>query len=239
MEKTDWNPNRQIAIGIRERYEFYLVALTFAILGLSIQTARFGSFVIGDAAELLGWVALLLAGIFGLRGIRAVYGIYDVYGDIATLESERREFERRQQTGEQDVPLEGGGTIAPAKLVQDRDETIASAELTVGNIKKAQTLRYRAQSIMFVTGLVLLVVSQGYQPFNAIFQDPVIYSCADSRTKLPVFFKIYGDGDVDIAAHYTDGQVYSIGGKLKNYSRILSRKDELFFMPIIHTTVLV
>lgn len=233
MENTNWNPNRQIAIGIRGRYEFYLVALTFTILGLSIQTARFGSFVIGDAAELLAWVALLLAGLLGLSGIRAAYALYDVYGTIATDESERREFERLHQTGVRDVRLEGGGTLAPVELVRDRDGHIASAELRAGKINKAQTLGHQVQSIMFVVGVALLVFSRGYQPFQAIFRDPVIYSCADSRTKLPVFFKISSEGFVRITAHYRDGQVYVIGGNLHNYSRISSPRDEIVFEALV------
>lgn len=100
LPETHLNPNREISIRLRERYEFYYVALAFTILGLSIQTAHFDTFLVSDIAELSGWVALLFAGILGLARLQSAYVIFDVYGDIATLERERLDFVQMQQQDE-------------------------------------------------------------------------------------------------------------------------------------------
>jgi hypothetical protein len=44
MAKT----SAEIAIEHRGRFEFYLLGLIFAVLGLSIQTAEFGQFLVSD-----------------------------------------------------------------------------------------------------------------------------------------------------------------------------------------------
>lgn len=162
------NPNREIAIRLRERYEFYFVALAFTTLALSIQTAHFDSFLVSDIAELAAWVTLLLAGILGLRRIESAYAIYDAYADLATLENERRDFEELKQRGVTAVSLEGGGTVTPAVLVSDRDATIASAESAVSKINKNQVRAYQLQRILFVGGLAFLMISRGYQPALSI-----------------------------------------------------------------------
>jgi len=162
------NHNRNIAIRLRERYEFYVVALAFTIIGLSIQTAHFGSYLVSDIAEIASWVTLLLAGIFGLQRIQSAYVIYDVYGDIAKLEKERGDFEQLRRQDVTALPQEGGGAVTPEALVRDRDATIVSAESTVNKINKRQLLVYQLQRILFIGGLVLLMVSRGYQPVLTI-----------------------------------------------------------------------
>ncbi len=208
------------------------MALAFTILGLAIQTAHFGPSLVSDVAELSGWVALLLAGIIGLERIQSAYVIYDVYADIATLESERRYFEQLQQQGIQAVPQEGGGTVSPEALIQDRDATITRDESKVGKINKNQGRTYQAQRIIFVAGLTLLMVSRGYQPFLTVLQGSVVYRCTDSRTKLPVFFEVGTNGFTYIRAHDRDGNVYVFMGKVPDYSPISN--SEIYYQDPSH-----
>ncbi len=221
------NSNRKIAIRLRERYEFYFVALAFTILGFSIQTAQFASFLVSNIAELASWVALLLAGILGLRRIQSAYVIYDIYADIATLERERGTFEQLQQQKVSAVPQEGGGTVTLEALVRDRDATITSAESKVSKINKTQARAYHVQRVLFVAGIALLMLARGYQPFLNVTQGSVVYRCTDLRTKLPVFFEISDHGFVQISAHHRDGKFYVFIGKLSNYSRISS--NEIYY----------
>ena len=60
------------AMDIQEKYELYLVSLTFTLLALSVQSASFGTHPIGDAFELLGWLLLLISGITGLLRLEQV-----------------------------------------------------------------------------------------------------------------------------------------------------------------------
>lgn len=60
------------AMDIQEKFELYLVSLTFTVLALSVQTASFGINPVGDAFELLGWVLMLISGITGLLRLELV-----------------------------------------------------------------------------------------------------------------------------------------------------------------------
>src|SRR5688572_20620227 len=53
----------KLSISQQEKFEFYLLALIFTILGLAVQTAKFGSHVVADALELCSWAALLISGL--------------------------------------------------------------------------------------------------------------------------------------------------------------------------------
>ena len=63
---TSREPNIHAAQRFQERFEFYLVTLTFTLLGLAAQTAAFGQLAMADLAELAAWGALLLSGLTGL-----------------------------------------------------------------------------------------------------------------------------------------------------------------------------
>jgi NhaP-type Na+/H+ or K+/H+ antiporter len=60
------------ATDIQEKFELYLVSLTFTILALSIQTASFGKYPTADVVEILGWVVFLISGVTGLIRLQYV-----------------------------------------------------------------------------------------------------------------------------------------------------------------------
>ena len=76
------NPNTEISIRLKERFEFYVIALAFTILGLSIQTASFGTSLPSDSFELLGWLFLFISGLVGLSRLEWIPVWYDVRVEI-------------------------------------------------------------------------------------------------------------------------------------------------------------
>jgi hypothetical protein len=58
--------NLDLAVRSQERFETYLLGLTFTLLGASVQTAHFGQFFVADILEWTGWLGLLTAGLIGL-----------------------------------------------------------------------------------------------------------------------------------------------------------------------------
>lgn len=60
------------AMDIQEKFELYLVSLTFTLLALSVQTASFGKYPTADVLEILGWALLLISGIIGIFRLQYV-----------------------------------------------------------------------------------------------------------------------------------------------------------------------
>ena len=85
------NSNIDVAIRIQEKFEFYFLSLTFVILGLSIQTSKFGVHAISDGLELLGWISLFVSGMAGLSRMRGAPFLYKVKDGIIGRECARDE----------------------------------------------------------------------------------------------------------------------------------------------------
>jgi NhaP-type Na+/H+ or K+/H+ antiporter len=64
---------------VMEKYEFYFLALTFTLLGLSIQTVDFESYSnINTIIELLGWLLFGVSGVVGLSKIEYLPSIITI-----------------------------------------------------------------------------------------------------------------------------------------------------------------
>ena len=72
----------------QEKFEYYLVALTFTLLGLSVQTVKFGSSNVADILELVGWVVLLLSGIMALLRLEMQPVVHNNYARLDSINSE-------------------------------------------------------------------------------------------------------------------------------------------------------
>ena len=74
--------NLDVSMRIQEKFEFYFLSLTFIILGLAVQTSKFGSSKISDIFELLAWILFFIAGIEGLSRMRWAPSLYRVKHEI-------------------------------------------------------------------------------------------------------------------------------------------------------------
>jgi hypothetical protein len=68
--------NQDVGIELQNKFAFYLVALIFTILALSVETADFNGEKITDSAEILAWLFLLTSGLSGLRRLEIIPTIY-------------------------------------------------------------------------------------------------------------------------------------------------------------------
>ena len=60
------------AANFQEKFQLYLVALTFGILAIAVQTASFEGPIAARIAELLGWLLLLTSGIIGVWRLESI-----------------------------------------------------------------------------------------------------------------------------------------------------------------------
>jgi len=86
--------NYDIAQRIQEKFDFYLIALTFTVLGFSIQTVKFGKVVYADLAELIAWFLLIISGVLGLRKMMWKASLFRLHYEKDDLKDE--EFERSE-----------------------------------------------------------------------------------------------------------------------------------------------
>lgn len=168
--RTSPEPNIHAAQRFQERFEFYLVALTFTLLGLAAQTAPFGQLAVADLAELVAWGALLFSGLTGLARLEGIPHFYK----LASMRSERLELlmalRRRPGMGEVEFLNETLSVEdALAKQEANVDELVEALEGQDAElIRKA-----RKQRRAFAAGVTMLVVARGLPPLiGMIGQTP-------------------------------------------------------------------
>ena len=129
----------EVAEDYSRKFNFYIVALAFTLMGLSVQTAKFDSGVFGLCFELLGWLGLLLSGVIGLHRLSKFTSLYTLL--------HRREVHNDNLTAEQRETF---------------DAHIDTEDSTIINM-------YNWQKWLFVSGLAGVMVSRALKPIMALF----------------------------------------------------------------------
>ena len=150
------------------RFSFYMVALTFTILGLSIQTADFGGLVWASVAELVAWFALLVSGLLGLIRLEALPNVYGLFG-LQYYWLERLEGIRKARLRGSDlVELAGGPTRPAADIEAEAVSERAKADAALAPLEAVLRRRYGVQRIFFGLGIALLVLARAINGVVAI-----------------------------------------------------------------------
>ena len=160
------DPNNATGQRLQERFEFYLVALTFTLLGLAAQTATFDELIAADLAELVAWGALLFSGLRGLARLEKMAFIYELFSRQSEQESYLTQLRRMPSSVQEVVFLddtlsrpdaisrvEGNVELVKTAIVPKEDELMALA---------------RSQRRSFAWGVTMLVVARGIPPFLGI-----------------------------------------------------------------------
>ena len=137
------DPNEDIAIQTKLKFEFYFLALVFTVLGLSIQTSVFSS-NLQSVFEIIAWILFLISGLAGLSRMELIPIAYKNYSDLTYKKSLAKQ----------------GKDVGPFK---DESGKLLSnenvAEIT-DKIEMWIKVKYFIHKWMFVAGLVFLVVSR-------------------------------------------------------------------------------
>ena len=70
--------NMELAADVGNRFEFYIVALTFTVLAFALQAGDFNGSPYRDAMEALSWAGFLLSGLVGLSRLEYIPVMYRV-----------------------------------------------------------------------------------------------------------------------------------------------------------------
>lgn len=152
---------------IQAKFEFYLIALVFTLLGLSIQTAKFGVIIAADIYEILGWVSLLVSGLIGLWRIEWVPVALATHAGSVRLQNEKNELESHRSRGITTV-LVGDVPTSITVVIEDRVVSIAKVEARIGDLERGIRAKYWWHRWLFVAGVVLVVIARAYVPVYEI-----------------------------------------------------------------------
>lgn len=153
----------EVAQRIQERFEFYIIALCFTLLALSIQTASFGIWIISDVLELSGWLSLTVSGIAGLWRIEWL--------PVAGMASAKLDNMRGKATTLRELKLKGtkfvsktGGPVNLESNIRELDQFVAENEPRLESLDKRNMTKYKIHRLTFVLGFILLVLSRASVP---------------------------------------------------------------------------
>ncbi|MGD0280666.1 MAG: hypothetical protein ABSC11_15370 [Smithella sp.] len=155
--------NLDVSRRIQEKFEFYFLSLTFIILGLSIQTSKFGSHSIPDGFELLAWIFLFVAGMAGLSRMRWSPSLYKVKHEIIRREQYRDEAKRRELSGETYI-IQQEKEKPIGDFIADVSQGVEEVEEQLGDLEIKNDRKYWLHIYGFTFGLLFLMVSRGYDP---------------------------------------------------------------------------
>ena len=157
------DPERKLANELQGKFQFYLVALVFTVLGLAVQssptTATFGAHV----AELAAWVLLLLAGLAGLSYLEWNPAIRVGMANEDDLREKLRRLRDVKQKGQRDVPNTATGESTPIDVrIAQTEESVSRLSAKIKAIMRKSQVKYFVLKWAFVGGITLLGVSRGY-----------------------------------------------------------------------------
>lgn len=161
--------NYDISVRIQEKFDVYFLGLTFTILGLSIQTAHFGTRVLADAAEVVAWLALLAAGLAGLSRMEGIPEVYRLFGVQNDQEEKARAGKKAKMEGLSELHIMAIGRAVPiANYIAEAEAGVATVEGVIKPLQRRAARRYRFMKLAFVIGLMLLILARALPPLAGI-----------------------------------------------------------------------
>ena len=162
------DPNTQAGQRFHEKFEFYLVALAFAILGLAAQTAEFGNFVWADLAELAAWGTLLVSGLTGVTRLEDIPHIYKLLGMKSEQLGVLTHLKRNPDIDETEFLNE---TLSRSDAISQVQENINQIEEATKPIEEKLVHKATIQRGAFSLGVTMLVIARGIPPVLTILDQ--------------------------------------------------------------------
>jgi hypothetical protein len=159
----------ELAQQTEEKFRFYTLSLIFTLLAASIQTAKFGSSHWADGLELLGWAALLIAGLALLWKVEMEPVIRLDQNNFQMTVQSLREVNELKAEGEGEVSIKGGARM-PIDEALPLYEMAHSQHVELMKLHNRENrLKYAVARAAFPLALLLLVLARGLPALVNIF----------------------------------------------------------------------
>lgn len=154
------NPNIDLAIQAKQKFEFYFLALVFTLLGLSVQTST----ITGCWQcffEIASLIMLLASGIAGLSRLEWVPHAYE---RIGLLQEGRNKLEiLNKGLGGETILCPSGKQWTKEELTKEKskgEQYVLSIEEEKNKVIKRLGWKYSIHKWCFVAGICLLLISR-------------------------------------------------------------------------------
>jgi hypothetical protein len=137
--------NEEVAVEAQRKFDYFLIALTFSVLSLALNTFKQSDSKWIDSAETIAWLLLLISGIFGLLRVKILHMIYSKYAIIERLEAS------------------GAHKKKPVEYQKGLD--------VLHQYEKSAEQRYAISWWMFVIGLIMIFLARAIPVIISICQE--------------------------------------------------------------------
>ena len=166
----------------REKFDYFLVGLSFAVLAAAIQTARFPPHQkLATILEIFSWAAFIATAIIGIKKIKlheSEWFIYEARNEMDNSLTEQLKMYK----------VQSDSNIGPEKNLFEElkafkegkyFDSITSVRTAFGELvnrvqarhEKAHQAYTRAFEILFMFALILLAVSRGLEPIKQVIRE--------------------------------------------------------------------
>jgi hypothetical protein len=157
------DPNLAIAEHLQEKFDFYLIGLTFTVLGLSVQTAKLDGPAPKDTLELVSWSMLFVSGLAGLYRAERAPSLFRL-GSVHVREQDREtRLREASREGAAAVHIGDDGTTRP---IDEEIGKSTKAAAYVKNLLDRDYTRlhriYPLQRWLLAFGFATLLLARGY-----------------------------------------------------------------------------
>lgn len=157
--------NTEVGQRIQEKFQFYILGLTFTLLGLAIQTASFGTSPVADVMELLGWALLLTSALTLASRLEWTPQIYHLFDVLQDIEQDQRDLHDAQLKGARQATVRGTGEgISLDDVLKRIDSKLIITRAQIEKLDKGAELKYKVHRYGFVFGLVAILVARAWSP---------------------------------------------------------------------------
>jgi hypothetical protein len=157
------------AIEAQDKLHLYFASLIFTLLAASIQTAKFGGSAVADALELIGWVALLSAGLVLLWYLEWLYPLRTTVGNIETLRLELRALYLGKAQGKRTAFIAREDRELDIEwMINNRNEKLAEGEAHVTRQERSLIWRYAVARWSFVIAVCAIVAARAYPAITGL-----------------------------------------------------------------------
>jgi hypothetical protein len=159
---------RLLVFDTQLKFDYFLLGLTFALLGMSIQTANFSSSFIINIVELAGWCSLLLTGFLGFLQMREMTKWAGNYDNLNIINDKLQELQKeRDKCGETVLDQKSNKYLILVKDISSKEEESKELSDDQNKIQKGIQKIARIKYSFFTLGVICLLFSRAYKPIQA------------------------------------------------------------------------